>query len=137
MAVRAPTVSRELHCIWRESTLSYNGSLAIMKLHDFLVENAKFPFPHPDEDGSVDTTDVSQFELGMLEREWKAGHAVRDDTLVQNLCQTLRDILGDTLLADGAEKYLLASFSPQLRFDEDGIEDKGWEKNPSEVKVSI
>ena len=60
----------------------------------------------------------------MLEREWKAVHAVRDDTLVQKLCQALEDILGATALAAGAENYLLASFSPQLQVDERGRENE-------------
>jgi len=32
----------------------------------------------------------------MLDIEWKAEHAVRDDTLVQKLCRVLITILGDT-----------------------------------------
>ena len=108
-----------------------------MKLHDFLVAHAKFPFPHPIEDRTVGTTDVSQFEVGLLEKEWKALHAVRDDALVQKLCKTLKDILGDTPLVDGAEKRLLARFSPLLEVDEDGDQDVGWNKNPSEARVSI
>ena len=35
---------------------------------------------------------------------------MRDDALVQKLCQTLKDILADTPLAAGAENYLLARF---------------------------
>ena len=85
-----------------------------MKLHYFLVEHAMFPFPRPNEDRTAYTTDVSQFEVGMLEMEWKAGYAVRDDSLVRKLCQALEDIL-DIPLAVGAEIYLLASFSPQLQ----------------------
>jgi hypothetical protein len=108
-----------------------------MKLHDFLVEHAMFPFPHPSEGRTAGTTEVSQFEVGMLKREWKAGHAVRDDTLVQKLCQALEDILGDTPLASGAEDYLLASFSPQLQFDWWGGKDAEWDMNPSEAQVSI
>ena len=108
-----------------------------MKLHDFLVEHAKFPFPPPNEHRTVDTTDTSQFEVGKLEREWKAGRAVRDDTLVQKLCQILKDILGDTPLSDVAENYLLASFLPQIQVDELGIERTEWTQNPSEVRVSI
>jgi len=84
------------------------------KWHDFLLEYAKFPFPHPDEDISAGTTDISQIEVGWLRREWKANHAVRDDTLVQKLCHTLKDILGETLLAADAESYLLASFLPRI-----------------------
>ena len=119
--------------------MSYNRSpvLAIMKLHDFLVEHAKFPFPSLNEDRTVGTTDISQFEVGLLEREWKAGHAVRDDTLVQKLCRTLKDILGDTPLAAGAENYLLVSFSPQLQVDERGRENRTWATNPSEAQVGI
>ena len=111
--------------------------LAIMKLHDFLVQHAMFPFPHLNEDRTAGTTDISQFEVGMLESEWKAEHAIRDDTLVQKLCQALEDILGDTPLVAGADKYLLKSFSPQLQVDERGRENRGWKKNPSEVQVSI
>lgn len=94
-----------------------------MKLHDFLVEHAKFPFPHPDELQTADTTDISEFEAGLLEREWKATHTVRDETLVQKLCHSLENILGDTPIAAGSEKYLLASFSPLLQVDEFGRED--------------
>lgn len=108
-----------------------------MELHDFLVEHAMFPFPHPIEDRTAGTTDVSQFEVAMLEREWKAGHAVRDDTLVQKLCQALKDILGDTPLASGAEEYLLERFSPQLQSDGRGRKDAEWNVNPSEAQASI
>jgi hypothetical protein len=116
--------------------VSYNRSpvLTIMKLHDFLVARAMFPFPHPIDDRTAGTTDVSQFEVALLEREWKAGHAVRDEALVKKLCQALEDILGDT--PAGAEDYLLASFSPQLQADELGT-DGEWDTNPSEVQVSI
>jgi len=79
-------------------------------LHDFLVEHAKFPFPPPSECPSADTTDISQFEVSLLKEEWKAGHAVRDNALVQKLCHTLQDILEDTPLAANVERLLLASF---------------------------
>ena len=105
-----------------------------MKLHDFLVEHAMFPFPRPIEDQTTDTTDVSQFEVGLLEIEWKAGHAVRDDSLVRKLCQALEDILGDIPLAAGVENHLLSSFSLKLQVDESG---KEWDMNPSEAQVSI
>ena len=108
-----------------------------MKLHDFLVEHAMFPFPRPNEDRTAYTTNVSQFEVGILEIEWKAGHAVRDGSLVWKLCQALEDILGDIPLATGAENYLLKSFSPQLQVDERGRENEEWDMNPSEAQVSI
>ena len=56
-----------------------------MKLHDLFAEYAKFPFPHPVEDGTVGIADISDFEVGLLKREWKAVRAVRDDNLVQKL----------------------------------------------------
>ena len=116
-----------------------HGCLAIMHLQDFLVEHAMFPFPQPDHDEyrTAGTTNVSQFEVAMLEREWKAGHAVRDDTLVQKLCQALEDILEDTPLEAGAENYLLEKFSHQLKVDERGTENEAWDMNPSETQVSI
>ena len=106
------------------------------KLHDFLVEHAKFPFPQPDEDQSVGVTDISQFEVALLESKWKAKHAVRDNTLVQKLCQALKDILGNTHITAATEKNLLASFSPRLQVDEFGT-DEEWYTNPSEAQASI
>jgi hypothetical protein len=62
---------------------------------------------------------------------------VRDDSLVQKLCDALEDILGDAPLAEGAENHFLLSFSPQIQFDERGREDSDWDTNPSEVHVSV
>lgn len=107
------------------------------KFHDFLVEYAKFPFPIPGEDEFVGTTDVSSFEVGLLEKEWRANCAVRDDTLVDKLCSTLADILGDTPLDATWAQYLLGSFLPRIQFDEVGGEDVEWRSNPDEVQVSI
>ena len=46
-------------------------------LHDFLVEHAKFPFPQLKEGpSSASITDISLIEVPLLEREWKANHAV-------------------------------------------------------------
>ncbi|KAH9973315.1 hypothetical protein BGW80DRAFT_1459207 [Lactifluus volemus] len=86
------------------------------KLHDFLVEHAKFPFPAFNEHLSSSTTDISTLDVVSLEKnpEWKAELAVRDDTLVQKLCDTLESILGDAPSAESAEDYLLASFSPRI-----------------------
>jgi hypothetical protein len=106
-----------------------------MSLHDFLVEHAKFPFPCPDVSRTVGTTDISVFEVSLLDREWKAGEAVRDDTLVQKLCRTLETILGDTPVAAADERYLLSHFSPLLQVDEDGYENRVWAQNSSEAHV--
>ena len=108
----------------------------MVTLHDFVVEHAEFPFPIPDELRTAGTTDVSQFEVGLLEREWKATHAVRDDNLFAKLCNALGNILGDRLLAVDSENYLLASFSPRIQVDERGREEQEWLENPSESQVS-
>jgi hypothetical protein len=107
------------------------------KLHDFLVEHAKFPFPPLNDDPSSSTTDISTLDVNLLEIEWKVKLAVRDDTLVQKLCGALEAILGDAPLAEGAENYLLASFSPRIQFDERGREDEDWSTNSSETHVSV
>ena len=107
-------------------------------LHDFLVEHAMFPFPQPSNEGpSVDTTDISLVEGPLLEREWKANHAVRDNTIVQKLCSTLENILGDTLLPADAENQLLSRVSPRIQFSARGREDPDWSRNPSESHVSF
>jgi hypothetical protein len=107
---------------------------------DFLVEHAKFPFPHPVENGTVSTTDVSVLDVGLLEREWKAQYAVRDETLAQKLCHTLDYILGDTLLSDESEGLLLSNFGRRLQFRAYSgreLEDTDWSMNESEVTVRI
>ena len=108
------------------------------KFHDFLVEHAKFPFPLPDESRSVITTDVSLLEVGLLEREWKAKSAVRDDALVRKLCDSLKDIIGETPLSADFEKDLLAKFSPQLELGSfGGVQFLQWLTNPSESRASF
>jgi hypothetical protein len=109
----------------------------MLKLHDFLVEHAKFPFPHADDSRSTSSTDISNFEVALLEKEWKAQHAVRDDILVQKLCRSLENILGDTLLSPESKGYLLASFRPGLQFDDEGEEINDWLTNASEREVSF
>jgi hypothetical protein len=108
-------------------------------LHDFLIKHAKFPFPHLDADRdrlrTADSTDVSQFQIGLLQQQWKATHAVRDDALVQKLCQTLQTILGDTPLEPDTENYLLTSLSPLLQVNECGVQNGEWDSNLSEAQV--
>ena len=107
------------------------------KLHNFLVERAMFPFPSLDRRMSSNITDISLLEVDLLETEWKAKVAVRDDALIQKLCDALKRILGDAYLEEGAENYLLSSFSPRIQFDERGGEDEDWSANPSEGHVSV
>jgi hypothetical protein len=105
--------------------------------HDFLEEHAKFPFPQPDELRSVSTTDVSQLEVALLQDEWKAARAVRDDNLFQKLCVTFRGILGDTRLEADAENYLLECFLPLVQVDARGCPVRGWSTNPNESHASF
>jgi hypothetical protein len=107
------------------------------KLHDFLVEHAKFPCPPLDEHLSSSNTDISTLDVDSLETEWKAKLAVRDDTLVQKLCDALKDILGNTPLAECAENDLLVHFSHRIQFDERGGEDRDSSTNSSETHVSV
>ena len=107
------------------------------RLHNFLVEHAKFPFPPLNEGISSNTTDISILEVNLLKIEWKAKLVVRDDTLFQKLCKALEHILGDAPLAEGAENYLLVSFSPRIQFHERGREDRDWSRNSSEIHVSV
>lgn len=104
-------------------------------LHDFLVEHAKFPFPVPNELRSAGATDISQFEVSMLDREWKANHAVRDDDIFQNLCNTLRDVLGDTPFTGDFQTYLPPSFSPILQFNQFREVNPIWLTNEGESEV--
>ena len=62
---------------------------------------------------------------------------MRDDTLVQKLCRTLENILGETLLPVDAESYLLARFLPRIQVDELGYQDSEWSTNPSEAQVGF
>ncbi len=106
----------------------------------FLFEHAKFPFPQLVEDRYVGTTDISNFEVALLDTEWKAQYAVRDEALVHKLCQTLEDILGDTRLPDDSEDQLLSMFGRHLQFYTVGgleLEDEGWSTNGSESDVRI
>jgi hypothetical protein len=111
--------------------------VAMSKLHDFLVEHAKFPFPALDERLSSGTTDISSLDVNLLEKDWKAKIAVRDNTLVQKLCDTLERILGDAPLAERVKDYLLTSFSPKIQFDECDGEDEDWSTNSNKADVSV
>jgi len=101
--------------------------------HGFLVENAKFPFPVPLIGGSVTSTDIDGIEVGRLERPWKAMHAVPDNNLAVKLCNTLRDIFGETPLTEDSRNSLLPLFLPALTADAD----RKWLTNRDEAKVSI
>jgi len=82
-----------------------------MTWREFLVEHAKFPFPLPAEDGSYSITDMPDSEVGLLERDWKAQYAMRDETMIQKLCLALENILGDTLLRRSAPIEVWTSFA--------------------------
>ena len=109
--------------------------------HDFLVEHAMFPFPELVGTRSINSTDISPFDVGLINAEWKAKHAVRDNSLNQKLCSVLQDILGDQVLPAATENFLLPAFSPKLGLVEvpgmPGVPDRDWLKNPSEIRVSL
>lgn len=112
------------------------------KWQEFLVNHAKFPFPKIVEDKYASSiTDISFLEVGMLAPDWKAQFAVRDENLLQKLCQTLEDILGDTHIPDGCEDHLLSMFGRHLQFFPmvGGIETKNqvWAKNRNKAHVRI
>lgn len=117
---------------FNQSLFTLHTLIYMVNFHNFLVEHGKFPFPHPDELQSADTTNISQIEVGLLEREWKAKCAVRDNALSRKLCDALKNILGHTVLPAKHKKGLLAKFSPQLENDEYG-QDEQWLTNPCEV----
>ena len=101
-------------------------------LHDFLVEHAKFHFPATPIGGTAaSTTDISALDVGSLEIEWKALHAVRDKDLAKKLCNTLKNILGETPLTEDLKRSLSRCFLPPLRADGSGVA-KMWLKNSSE-----
>ncbi|KAI9465415.1 hypothetical protein BJY52DRAFT_1202193 [Lactarius psammicola] len=105
---------------------------------EFMVEHAKFPFPDLVVGGSVSsTTDISYMEVGLLAPKWKAKYAVPDETLVRKLCETLENILGDTLISDSSQNYLLSKFGRHLQFDALGgkeVEKPRWFTNGSESR---
>ena len=94
------------------------------------------PKPECDELRTAGTTDISNLEVGLLVKQWKANRAVRDNTLVQKLHDTLENILENTVLTVHVQDKHLASFDPELQGDEFGI-DRDWLMNPSEAHVSF
>lgn len=109
---------------------------------DFLVENAKFPFPPTQRriDETDGTTDISIVEAGLLAPEWKARYAVQDKHLLKKLCQTLDNILGDTHLPGCDEDQLLSSFGRRLQFKTIGqreFESLSWSLNDCEAQVRV
>lgn len=65
------TLCCELFTDGLESLASISGysiTIIMSKLHDFLMEHEKFPFPHPDELQSAGSTDMSEIEISLLER---------------------------------------------------------------------
>jgi hypothetical protein len=79
------------------------------------LENARFPDPPTETQGSFGTTDVSPFDISLVHDNWKAQRAIRDPTLVNNLCDTLAEILGRTPMPDDPTlSELRMRFSPIL-----------------------
>ena len=110
-----------------------------LTLYEYLVEHAMFPFPEPVVSGDATSTDsdISDIDVGFLERQWKAIHAVPDNNLAPKLCAALEDILADTPLTEDSENSLRPLFLPALRADVDGMPDETWLDNFSEAQVSL
>ena len=58
------------------------------------LQNAHFPAPSTVIKETANTTDVSDLDIGLVEDAWKASLAIRDNALVNNLSDTLAQILG-------------------------------------------
>ncbi|KAH8111575.1 hypothetical protein DFH11DRAFT_1791681 [Phellopilus nigrolimitatus] len=104
------------------------------RLRDILEESAVFPFPMSDSTQSCNLTEPSLFEAGRPDAKWKAARAIRDVKLVDALCSTLDDILGDKRLSASEEIELLACFAPKLDSHEKNMI---WKDNLSEAKASM
>ncbi|KAH9074821.1 hypothetical protein EDB83DRAFT_2672416 [Lactarius deliciosus] len=103
---------------------------------EFLVEHAKFPFPDPVKNRYVGT-DISPKDVGDVAPNWRAKYAVSDKTLVQKLCQTLDNILGDTVFPDDSRNDFLLHFGRHLQFRTIGameIERSEWAENGSRAR---
>jgi hypothetical protein len=74
------------------------------------LENASFPAPPVVSNLRASTTDVSVVDISLVDDAWKAKRAIRDNELIQNLCDVLAQILADTPLLTG---YLDQCFSHQ------------------------
>lgn len=105
------------------------------KWQEFLAEHAKFLFPEMAEDGIPDTTDISPLELGLVAPEWRAQCAIRDETLVHNLCKTLEDIIGDAHPQDGNKDWLLQLFGDRLQGIMEKCATSMWERNDGKYRV--
>jgi len=105
--------------------------------HDFLVEHAKFPFPDCPIGASASSTGLSEVDVGQLDDEWKARHAVRDNDLAKKLCDALKATLGETPVTEQSQTALLRWFLPSIREGEDGMVDEDWSNNSSEADVSV
>lgn len=111
------------------------------KWQDFLLEHANFLSP-PDTDesesASSGSADVSDVEAGYITQSWRAKYAMRDETLVEILCQTLKMILGDATI--GVPQDTLSSlFGRRLGFLPSSLggehEVHMWTQNKSEIQV--
>ena len=105
--------------------------------HDFLVEHAKFPFPDCSMGTSASSTRLSEVDVGYLDDEWKALHAVRDNDLTNKLCGTLKTTLGEMTVTEDSRSSMLPWFLPASALPGGRMVDRRWTKNPSEAHVSV
>lgn len=126
--------------VWKEHVSFPTLDIIIMtKWQDFLLEHAKFLFPDTVDSGSANSADVSSLEIGDITKPWKAKYAIRDETLVANLCLTLEKILGDTPI-EVPEDTLRSLFGRHLGFlpSRSGAGEHRvltWTRNRNEIEV--
>ena len=106
-------------------------------LHDFLVEHAKFPFPECLIDDSASSTGLSEVDVGLLDDQWKARHAVRDKDLANKLCVSLRTTLGHTPVTELSRSCMLRWLLPEILGGGGDRVDRDWLRNLNEVDVSV
>ena len=82
--------------------------------HDFLVEHAKFPFPECLIGASTSSTSLSEIDVGLLDDQWKARHAVRDNDLADKLCDSLRTTLGHAPVTELSRSFMLRWLLPRI-----------------------
>ena len=108
--------------------------------HDFLVEHAKFPFPECLIGASASSTGLSEIDVGLLDNQWKARHAVRDNDLANKLCDSLRTTLGHAPVTERSRSFMLRCLLPEILHVGGGMVDQNWvniNRNQAHVSATL
>jgi hypothetical protein len=109
------------------NSMTPSNSMTNLIFHDFLVEHAKFPFPEPSTGDTAASNDISDADVGLLDDQWRAIHAVCDDDLAKRLCDTLRTTLGNMALAEDSKRFSTTAVPKYIC-------GRGWPNGPNVVK---